>query len=132
LLTSLRKEPYRQAAVAYAAYGAVYMFGAIVQLDQERQREFFGVLPWWSFYLVGAGIMVWFPILIWKRHRTFTRVLSIFPFIKAMTLLVKQGKMLGAGEEAVTYNWFFAIVAVAASVLLMKAGFSREEQASKE
>jgi hypothetical protein len=108
------------------------MFGAVVQLDQERQREFFGVLPWWSFYLVGAGIIMWFPVLIWKRRRTFTRILSIFPFIKAMTLLIKQGKLLGAGEEALTYNWFFAVVAISASVLLMKAGFSKEKQSSEE
>ena len=118
--------------MAYAVYGLVYMFGAIVQLDQERQREFFGVLPWWSFYLVGAAIIAWFPVLIWNRRRTFTRVLSIFPFIKAMTLLIKQGKLLGAGEEALVYNWFFAVVAVTASVLLMKAGFSKEEQVSEE
>ena len=132
MLSALRNQPYRKAAIAYAAYGLVYLFGAIVQLDQDRQREFFGVLPWWSFYLVGAGIIMWFPVLIWKRHRTFTRILSIFPFIKAMTLLVKQGKLLGAGEEALAYNWFFAVVAVSASVLLMKAGFGKESQSSEE
>ncbi len=127
MIQALRGDRYRAAAVAYAVYGIVYMAGAIVQLSEERRTEFFGFLPWWSFYVAGAAVMLWFPVLIWKRHRTFTRVLSVFPFIKGLTLLLKQGKLMGAGHETVLYNWMFAVVAVVASVFLVRAGFGRDQ-----
>jgi hypothetical protein len=105
------------------------MVGAVVQLSEERRTEFFGFLPWWSFYVLGAAVMLTFPVLIWKRYRVFTRVLSVFPFIKGLTLLLKQGKLMGAGQDTVLYNWMFAVVAVVASVFLVRAGFGRDQRA---
>jgi len=124
-------DPYRRAAGGYVLYGLVYMFGAIQQLTPERQHDFFGFVPWWVFYLAGAVLILWFPVLIWKRHMWFTRVLAVFPAIKALTLLVKQGRLMGQGEAAVSYNWFFALVAMGAAVLLYRAGWG-PQAASEE
>ena len=83
-------EPYRRAAVAYAAYGCVYLAGAVIQLTPERQRDFFGFVPWWVFYVAGAALVAGLPVLIWRRRMWFTRILAFFPVIKAVTLLIQQ------------------------------------------
>jgi len=103
-------------------YGLVYLFGAANQLTPDRQHDFYGV-PWWAFFVVGALLVAIFPVLVWKRYRRFTQILSIFPAIKAATLLMKQGKLMGAGEPTVPYNWFFAVVALSASVVLFRVAF---------
>ena len=99
-------DPYRRAAAGYVAYGLVYLFGAVVQLTPERQHDFWGFVPWWAFYLVGLALIMGLPVLIWRRYMWFTRILAIFPAIKALTLLVKQGRLMGQGEPTVGYNWF--------------------------
>jgi hypothetical protein len=116
-------EPYRRAAVAYAAYGCVYLAGAVIQLTPERQRDFFGFVPWWVFYVAGAALVAGLPVLIWRRRMWFTRILAFFPVIKAVTLLIQQGKLVGQGEPTVPYSWFFAVVAMTAGVLLFRAGW---------
>ena len=119
--------------MAYVAYGVVYMIGAVIQLTPDRQRDFFGFVPWWVFYLLGAALVLSLPVLVWRRYRRFTQILSVFPVIKAVTLLVKQGRLLGAGEAASTYNWFFAAVAFVAGAMLFRAGFGpQEDPTSKE
>jgi len=123
--------PYRRAAQGYFAYGVVYLIGAASQLTPDRQHDFYGI-PWWAFFVVGAALVAIVPWLIWRAHRRFTQVMSIFPGIKAMTLLMKQGKLMGAGEPTNVYNWFFVAVALTASVLMMRAGFGRTALASEE
>ena len=125
------KDPWKKAAVAYIVYGLVYLFGAASQLTPDRQQDFYGI-PWWAFFVVGAGLVAVFPVLIWKGYRRFTQILSIFPTIKAATLLMKQGKLIGAGEPTVPYNWFFAVVALSASVVMFRVAFSAPAKASKE
>ena len=105
-------DPYRRAAVAYFVYGVVYLVGAVIALSPDRQRDFFGFVPWWAFYIAGLALIITLPVLVWQRRMWFTRVLSIFPVIKALSLLIKQGKLMGQGEPSLTYNWFFALVAL--------------------
>ncbi len=118
--------PYRRAAVGYAVYGSVYLLGAILQLTPDRQRDFFGFVLWWSFYIAGAALILTLPILVWRRFRWFTRILAFFPAIKAVTLLVKQGRLIGEGAPTNTYNWLFALVALVASALLFVAGWGAQ------
>ncbi len=122
---------YQRAAQGYFAYGCVYLFGAALQLTPDRQHDFYGI-PWWAFFVVGAALVAIVPWFIWREYRRFTQVMSIFPGIKAMTLLMKQGKLMGAGEPTNTYNWFFVVVALTASVLMMRAGFGRSAEGSEE
>ncbi len=125
-MNQIWQNPYRRGAVAYLVYGCVYMLGAAMQLTPERQHDFFGV-PWWAFFVVGAMLVAGVPVLIWREYRRFTAVLSIFPGIKAMTLVWKQGKLMGAGEPTNQYNWFFAVVAMTASIMLFRAGFGSKK-----
>ena len=116
------RNPFKAASLAYFVYGGVYLLGAALQMTPDRQHDFYGV-PWWGFFVVGALLLIGLPVLIWQGYRRFTQVLSIFPALKALTLVVKQGKLMGAGEPTLVYNWFFAGVALIASVLLFRAGF---------
>ncbi len=117
--------------MAYVVYGLVYLVGAASQLTPDRQHDFYGV-PWWAFFVIGAALVGTFPVLIWKRYRRFTQILSVFPAIKAATLLLKQGKLMGAGEPTVPYNWFFAVVALTASVILFRVSFGPAPKGSEE
>jgi hypothetical protein len=123
-------DPYRRAAVAYLVYGVVYLVGAVIRLSPERQRDFFGFVPWWAFYIAGLALIVVVPVLVWQRRMWFTRVLSVFPMLKALSLLIKQGKLIGQGEPSLAYNWFFALVAMGAGMFLFRAGWG--EQTSSE
>jgi|APSaa5957512493_1039668.scaffolds.fasta_scaffold215382_1 hypothetical protein len=118
------QQPYHRAALAYATYGLVYLFGAWLQLTPDRQHDFHGV-PWWFFFVVGAALIAVVPALIWRGYRRFTRIMSVFPAIKAMTLLFKQGKAMGADGPVSLYNWFFIAVALCASVVMFKAGMGQ-------
>ena len=100
-------------------------------MTPDRQHDFYGV-PWWGFFVVGALLLAGLPILVWQERRRFTQVLSVFPALKAITLVVKQGKLMGAGEPTVAYNWFFASVALIASVALFRAGFGSPPSPSEQ
>lgn len=119
-------DPYRRAAVAYGVYGIAYLVGAILQLTLDRQRDFFGFVPWWAFYVAGAALVLMLPVLIWRRYRWLSRILSFLVAIKALTLCIKQGRLMGAGEAPVPYNWFFIVVAIVAAGLLFRAGWGRQ------
>lgn len=125
------RNPFQAASLAYFVYGGVYLLGAALQMTPDRQHDFYGV-PWWGFFVVGALLLIGLPVLIWQGYRRFTQVLSIFPALKALTLVVKQGKLMGAGEPTLVYNWFFAGVALIASVLLFRAGFGPPMVASEQ
>ena len=118
--------------MAYVAYGSVYMVGAIMHLSPDRQRDFFGFVPWWVFYVAGALLVACLPVLIWQKRMWFTRVLAIFPVIKSVTLLIKQGKLMGQGDPTVPYNWFFALVAMITTAFLLFAIRWPTEKAKEE
>ena len=116
-------DPFRRAAVIYFFYGAIYFGGAIVQLTSERRTVFFGFVPWWAFYLLGALVVIGFPLLVWNRFKWFTRILAVGPFIKASTLAARQ---LPAEVESGSINpfpWIFAATAIWAAVHLFYAGW---------
>jgi hypothetical protein len=46
--------------------------------------------------------------------------------IKALSLLLGLGKLLGEGEPTSLYRWFFSAVAMAAGVLLARAGWGTQ------
>jgi hypothetical protein len=119
-------DPYRRAAVGYVIYGLVYLGGAVIELSPERQRDFFGFVPWWVFYIAGLGLVLTIPVVVWQRRMWFTRVLSVFPVIKALSLLLGLGKLLGEGEPTSLYRWFFSAVAMVAGVLLARAGWGTQ------
>ena len=125
------RQRYQRAALAYFAYGSVYLGAAVLQLTPDRKHDFM-VLPWWSFFVIGIGLAVGLPLLVRKGLRRFTQVLSIFPAIKAMTVLLKQGKLLGAGEPTNIPNWFLIVAALVASAALFRAGFGPEQRPSEE
>jgi hypothetical protein len=100
----------------------VYLFGAWLQLTPDRRHDFYGV-PWWGFFVLGAALVGIVPALLLRQYRRFTRLMSFLVGIKAMSLLLKQGKALGAGDPASPYNWFFIAVALWASAVMLRASF---------
>jgi hypothetical protein len=118
------RDPFKQAAMAYAAYGLVYFVAAIFELTPDRMRSFHGV-PWWSFYAIGLIFLAVLPYLVWHRYVLLTRLLALGPAGKALALCWRQSRRLAALESTPTYEWTFAVVAVGAAVLLWRAGFSR-------
>lgn len=120
-----RARVYRQAAVAYAIYGCVYLVGAVFELSPERRITFWGFVPWWAFYVAGAALIPALSSLVWRRYRRLTMVLSVLVAGKVLTLVWTQGRRLAAGEPPDLYNGFFAAVALTAVVMLARAGFGR-------
>lgn len=114
-----------QAAVAYFLYGVVYMGGAIGELDASRMRRFVaGTVPWWAFYVLGGVFIVVLPILVAKGYRYLALVLAILTGAKSLYLFY------GLGRGFSVFNSSFALVALAASMLLVRA-FLRPHPASQ-
>jgi len=126
------KAAYRRAAVAYTVYGSLYMGGALAALDEERKTTFFGFVPWWSFYLVGAIILAIVPVLVWRRSKWFTRILCLGPAGKALALFWRMGLDLQAGEGLSAFQALFALAAVVAASLLALAGWGPQEQPQEQ
>ena len=104
------------------------MGGAIAKLTSERKVDFFGTVPWWTFYLIGALALVGFPIMVWFRFKWFTRIIAFGPTVKAITLIGREGRSLMKGEPMNLFYWIFAVVAVWAAVHLFRAGWGRERR----
>jgi hypothetical protein len=127
--TPLSIDRYRVAAVAYFAYGLVYLGGAILALTPKRMGTFFGFVPWWAFYVVGACLVVALPLLVWRRHKWFTRIIALGPAGKALSLCWRLG---ADGATTRLYDWFFIAVAIATAVLLFRAGFGSDEKVGRD
>ena len=121
---SRARDPYVHAAAAYVVYGLVYLGSAWASLTPERMRPV-GGLPWWSFFVLGGLLLVVVPLLLLQRSKWLARILALGPGAKALVLLYRQGTRVGAGEPAPAADWLFALVAIAAAVLLLRAGFGR-------
>lgn len=116
-------DPFRRAAVIYFIYGAIYFLGAIVQLTSERKVQFFGFVPWWVFYVLGAIVMVGFPLLVWNRLKWFTRILVFGPLIKAGTLAARELPAELAGGSINPFPWIFFLAAIWATAHIFYAGW---------
>ncbi len=120
---TLPSRAYRRAALAYGVYGCVYLGGAVAALTPDRKTTFFGVVPWWVFYVVGALLLLALPVLIWRELMWLTRILALGPAGKALTLLWQQGRQVADTGEADLFRLFFAVLAVTTACLLALAGF---------
>jgi hypothetical protein len=66
-----RTQKYHQAAIAYLVYGVLYLAGALY-LGSVGVGPGGGVV----WYIVGAVVVLVFPLLIWKGFKWFTRILA--------------------------------------------------------
>ena len=107
--------------MAYAVYGAVYLVGAIAELDPSRRVTFFGFVPWWAFYVAGGLLLFSLPPLVWRGWRKVTFALAFFTGAKALWLSFLQGRRLSRGDPVRGYDLLFAVVAVVACALLQRA-----------
>ena len=125
-LRRILADPYKLAAMAYLTYGLVYLTGAVweIQADPARKVTFWGVVPWWAFYVAGAGILVTLPVYLWREIRWLALTLAFFTAVKALTLCWIQGRHISAGQEQSLYNWVFAVIAATTSILLLRASRS--------
>jgi len=123
----------RQAAVAYAVYGAVYFVGAVLRLTDARKVDVAGGIPWWSFYVLGALLVVGLPPLIWTGRRWLCRLLALGVGGKALALSWRVGTQVSDAAGLDLYNGVFLIVAATTAVLLLRAGFppASTEQAAR-
>ena len=62
-------------------------------------------------------------MLIWRRLRWFTRILALGPLLKALALCWRQGLRLGRGEVTPAFDWLFALAAIVATVLMLRASW---------
>lgn len=121
-----RSRKYRQAAIGYFVYGAIYLAGAI-HLSGIGE----GPAAGWIWFAVGAAMAVGFPILIWMEFKWVTRILALLVTVRVIGLLriVSTG-----GEETVSLPWggeirmlhgaiVFLLIAAAECYLLIRAGW---------
>ena len=116
-------DPFHRAAVIYFIYGAIYFGGALAQLTSERKTVFFGFVPWWAFYVLGAIVVIGFPLLVWNRYKWFTRILAFGPLFKAGTLAARQLPAEIVSGSMNPFPWIFAAAAIWAAVHLFYAGW---------
>ncbi len=108
--------------MADGIYGIVYFVGAIYELTPDRKVTHWGFVPWWVFYAAGLAVLMTFPVFVWRHVRWLALTLCFFTAVKALWLFYLQGRRLQAGDPTNLYNWFFAAVAITASLLLLRAG----------
>jgi hypothetical protein len=61
------------------------------------------------------------PLLLLRQIRWLGGLLGIATGIKSLYLIWSQGRHLAAGEAAPLYNWFFSVIAIVASLALLRA-----------
>ena len=119
---------YHQAAIGYLVYGAIYLAGAVYLGRSGRGPE--GSV-WW--YLIGAGMALGFPWLIWKQFTWVTRILAVLVFVR----IVGLGRVAArSGAQPVQLPWggeilmsrgaiVFMLIAMVTCILLARAGWQR-------
>jgi hypothetical protein len=121
LLGENRTPSRSRAALGYFFYGVVYLVGAMMELDPSRKIIFWGFVPWWSFYIAGALVMVTIPIFVARGVIWLTWIIAFFVAGKAGWLVWMQGRSFQQNASVDSYNTFFALVAGVAAMLLFHA-----------
>jgi hypothetical protein len=138
-----REARFRQAALAYAAYGVVYWIGGVALLAGGAGRR----PPGWVVALIlvtAAGLVVGIPWLLWAERRWFDRwVLSRRDFARVVTLFVawrawEVGRIAWRGPQPAVLSlagfalptapgaWIFFLLTVVMAIFLARAAWSRE------
>jgi hypothetical protein len=121
-------QKYRQAAIAYLAYGVIYLVGAI---HLGRIGKGPDGTVWW--YLVGAAMAFGFPYLIWNRFKWVTRILAVLVLVRVIGLVrialradTQPVPLPWGGEIAMSQGAIgFLLIAVTTCILLARAGWHR-------
>jgi hypothetical protein len=124
---------YSQAAVGYLVYGVIYLAGAIYLGRMGKAPD--GSV-WW--YLIGAAMAFGLPWLIWKRFTWVTRILAVLVLVRVIGLVriaVRAGAepvpLPWGGEIAMSHGAIvFMLIAIAACLLLARAGWQRSPAAA--
>lgn len=121
-----RSPKYRDAAIGYFVYGLIYLAGA-VHLSGIGEGPDAG----WVWFVVGAAMVVLFPILIWLELKWLTRILSFLVALRVLGLirLIENGsdatvELPWGGDIRMTYGAIvFLFVAAVECTLLIRAGW---------
>lgn len=121
-----RSRKYRQAAAGYFIYGLIYLLGAM-HLSGVGEGPDAGVV----WFLIGAAMVVAFPILIWLELKWVTRVLAFLVAIRVLGLIRVVARDADAGIELpwggeirLIYGAIiFAVIAATECYMLVRAGW---------
>lgn len=123
------QEKYRQAALAYLAYGILYMAGALYLAGAGASPRAMGRGAW-IWFGVGAVVLVLLPWLLWRGSKWFARLLVLLMVLRASGVLrvalaggepvpLPGGGMIPLGLGA----WVFFLITVAAAVMVARAAW---------
>lgn len=122
LVRRIRSDPYAQAALGYFVYGGAYLAGAALRLAPERRVDSFGMVPWWAWFVAGALLWLVLPLLILRRWRWLVLPLALGPIGRGLFLAWRQGRAVTAGGGMSVFEAAWAVVALVAGALLIRAG----------
>ena len=121
-----KSRKYRQAAAGYFIYGLIYLLGALYLSGVGEGPD--AGLVW---FLVGAAMVVAFPILIWMELKWVTRVLAFLVAIRVLGLIrvvAQEGdagiELPWGGDIRLIYGAIiFAVIAATECYMLVRAGW---------
>ncbi len=138
-----REEKFRQAAWAYVGYGAVYWLGGLALAAAGLGPR--PIAPWVValLFVVGGALVVLVPWLLlaerpwfdrWMlSRRDFARILTVFVAFRALEVgriaWHPRVELVSVGGFAIPMRlgaWLFFLMTVVMTVLLARAGWSRE------
>ena len=126
-----QNEKYKQAALTYLIYGIIYLAGAIViaqsGVSAKTMRPNSGLV----YFIIGALVVIGFPLLISKRYKWFTRILALLVLYKVYeivkVLINDIGKSVplpwGGEISMFTGGVIFLVLAAITCVMLARAGW---------
>jgi hypothetical protein len=121
-----KSRKYRQAAAGYFIYGLIYLLGAMHLAGVGEGPD-----AGWVWFIVGAAMVVAFPILIWMELKWVTRILAFLVAIRVLGLIRVAAQEGDAGVELpwggdirLTYGAIlFAVIAATECYMLVRAGW---------
>lgn len=123
------QEKFRQAALAYLAYGILYMAGALTLAAAGASPRAMGRGAW-VWFGIGAVVLVLFPWLLWRGSKWFARLLVLLMALRAYGVL--RVALAGGGPVPLPGGvsipmaagaWVFFLVTVAAAAIVARAAW---------